>query len=267
MKRWLITLAPFLLFACATTEETLDLRMRIDTLEREMETWRQDSQRRILKTDKDLRMLLTEGTEALKREVEDVRRMILDLSVSIQNQEERLKALNGKMEEIKFQSDVYRKDLDASLRVLKDTQKALEDRVRALETRKEEIEKKPPGHEAVYREAFEAFQRGAYDEAVNRFSFFLKEFPDSPMAPNALFWKGESHMKKKEYERAIATFQDLVEKHPRSGLVPQAMLSQSEAFFRLGDKKGTKALLEKVIALFPESEEARLARIRLKSLD
>jgi tol-pal system protein YbgF len=276
MKRWLMISLPLLLLSCATTEETLDLRMRIDSLEREMEVWRQESQRKMAKNEKDLRGLLketdtslrgllNEEVQGLRRDMEGMRKAMAELSLSVQGNEERLKELMGKTEELRFQLEAYRKDVDVSIKALKDAQRGLEERLKAATTKREA--ETTAGYESAYGEAFQAFQRGSYDEAVERFSKFLKDFPTCPLLPNALFWKAEAHMKRREYERAIATFQDLLERYPKSDLAPQAMLSQSEAFFRLSDKKGCRAILERLIELFPESEEARLARLRLRSLD
>ena len=91
------------------------------------------------------------------------------------------------------------------------------------------------------------------------FAQFVKENPDSPLAPNAFYWMGESYMSGKNYEKAIVQFQEVVDKYPKSDKAGKAMLRQADAFSALGDKKSSTTLLKRVIELFPKSEEARLA--------
>ena len=111
----------------------------------------------------------------------------------------------------------------------------------------------------AYKQGFDAFQKGAYADGAAMFTQFVKQNPDSPLAPNAYYWMGECYMGLKDHEKAIVQFQEVVDKFPKSDKAARAMLRQAEAFAALGDKKSSTTLLKKVIELFPKSEEGRLA--------
>jgi len=116
----------------------------------------------------------------------------------------------------------------------------------------------------IYKQGFDAFQKGAYNDAALLFTRFLQENPESPLAPNAYYWTGESYMCQKNYEKAIVQFQQVVDKFPKSHKAGKALLRQAEAFGALGDKKRSTTLLKRIVELFPRSEEARLAERKLR---
>ena len=123
-----------------------------------------------------------------------------------------------------------------------------------------------PNAEGLYKQGFDAFQKGSYESAVTLFAQYVKENPDSPLAPNAYYWMGESYMSGKNYEKAIVQFQEVVDKFPKSDKAGKAMLRQAEAFSALGDKKSSTTLLKRVAELYPKSDEARIAERLLRNL-
>lgn len=260
-----------ILFGCATTEETTDLRFRIEDLEREIIIVRDESARKIARTNENLQTVLN-------KELEGIRKQLLDLSLSQDNHEERLKQLSGRLEEIGFEIETYKKDIKEAIKNLQDSiknirenirdlEKSIDERLRMIEEKTIAAKRGKIDYNTSYMDAFDAFQNGRFAESVEKFSKFLSMFSDNPLSPNALFWMGESYMKIKEYEKAISAFQELIEKYPKNEKVPQAMLSQAEAFFYLDDKKSSAALLKRITELFPKSEEARVAAQKLRSLE
>ena len=117
----------------------------------------------------------------------------------------------------------------------------------------------------MYKDAFEAFQKDQYDEAIKRFSVFIESYGATPLVSNAYYWIGESYMNLKNYDKAILYFQETIDKYPKSEKAPRALLSQAEAFRLTNDKKSSITILKRVIELYPKTEEAIIAERRLRN--
>ncbi len=125
---------------------------------------------------------------------------------------------------------------------------------------------KPPSEKSVYEQALEAFHKKNYSESEKTFKAFVKKYPDSPLADNALFWLGEIYFLRGDYLKAIEYYQKVLDTYPKGNKVPIAMFKQGKAWEKLGDSTAAKILYEKVINKFPNSAEARLARQALGAL-
>ena len=110
------------------------------------------------------------------------------------------------------------------------------------------------------------FQEGSYDDAIDGFKSFLKEYPKSDLADNAQFWIGECYTALGEYERAILAYQEVIKKHPKGNKTPGAMLRQALAFNEINDKKSYRLILKKIVKKYPNSSEAKIARAKLKTI-
>jgi TolA-binding protein len=64
----------------------------------------------------------------------------------------------------------------------------------------------------AYEAAFDRLKAGRYDESARQFQAFLAEYPAGPLAPNALYWLGESYYATQNYELAQQQFQALLDR-------------------------------------------------------
>jgi len=120
---------------------------------------------------------------------------------------------------------------------------------------------------AFYDDAYAVFKRGDYPTARKKFTKFLTAFPKSTFRVNALFWIAECSYKEKQYEEAIIKYDEIITKYPHSPKVSSALLKQGFSFLMLGDKTDGKIILEKVIADYPNSAQAEIARRKLGVLN
>ncbi len=120
---------------------------------------------------------------------------------------------------------------------------------------------------AFYDDAYAVFKRGDYPTARKKFTKFLTAFPKSTFRVNALFWIAECSYKEKQYEEAIIKYDEIITKYPHSPKVSSALLKQGFSFLMLGDKTDGKIILEKVIADYPKSAQAEIARRKLEVLN
>lgn len=127
---------------------------------------------------------------------------------------------------------------------------------------------KPGAREkAFYDDAYAVFKHGDYPTARKKFTKFLTAFPKSTFRVNALFWIAECSYKEKQYEEAIIKYDEIITKYPHSPKVSSALLKQGFSFLMLGDKTDGKIILEKVIADYPNSAQAEIARRKLEVLN
>jgi tol-pal system protein YbgF len=118
----------------------------------------------------------------------------------------------------------------------------------------------------MYRSAYLDYQKGNFDLAIQGFSDFLEQNPNTDLADNAAYWIGESLFSQKKYPEAIAQFDAVVNKYPRSDKVPGALLKKGYAYISLGERAQGIVQLQYVVHEHPGSQEASLARQRLRQL-
>jgi tol-pal system protein YbgF len=118
----------------------------------------------------------------------------------------------------------------------------------------------------TYQAAYRDYQRGNFDLAIEGFRDFLDAAPSSDMADNASYWIAESLFSQKKYREAIQQFDAVVNKYPRSDKVPGALLKKGYAYINVGERAQGVVQLQYVLHEHPRSQEASLARQKLKQL-
>lgn len=122
------------------------------------------------------------------------------------------------------------------------------------------------GPAELYDTAYADYTKGRYALAIQGFQEYLGAYPNTDLSDNAQYWIGESHYAQKKYREAIADFDRLLKDWPKSDKAPAALLKKGYALLELGQKAEAVVQLQYVIHEHQASEEARLARQRLKSI-
>jgi len=120
--------------------------------------------------------------------------------------------------------------------------------------------------EELYARAKQLFDKGEYENARELFRSFLKQHPKSKKGDNAQFWLGEIYYREKWYEKAILEYQKVIENYPKGNKTPSALLKQGFSFLNLDDKANARLILKELIRKFPDSNEANVAKNKLKTL-
>ena len=118
----------------------------------------------------------------------------------------------------------------------------------------------------TYQAAYRDYQRGNYDLAIEGFQDFLGTNANADLADNAAYWIGESLFSQKKYREAIGQFDAVVNKYPKSDKVPGALLKKGYAYINVGERAQGVVQLQYVLHEHPKSQEASLARQKLKQL-
>ena len=137
-----------------------------------------------------------------------------------------------------------------------------------------------PGAEDSFKAAYLDFTKGNFTLAIAGFREFVRRFPDSPQADAAQYWIGESYVgtaraaqaqsqadkAKEALEDAVKEYRKVFVNYPRGSQVPTALYKEALALSDLKQVKLAQARLQYLVDNFPQSEEAPLARERLKAL-
>jgi len=117
-----------------------------------------------------------------------------------------------------------------------------------------------------YRRGLTLVRQGAYDKAIQSLRDFLRTNRESPLAPNAQYWIGESYYMLADYYQAILNFNQVRQQHPKSDRAPAAVLKIGLSFQQMGNKSEAKLAFQKVVNDYPSSPEAAQAREKLQAL-
>ncbi len=110
-------------------------------------------------------------------------------------------------------------------------------------------------------------QSAKHKEAFVAFDSFLKEYPTSKLAPEALYGMGYSQFGLKNYKSAIATQQKVLDLHPESPKVPDAMFNMANSQIQLGQINNAKKTLRSLIDKHPDAMVTPSAQKRLRALE
>ena len=106
-----------------------------------------------------------------------------------------------------------------------------------------------------------------HKEAFAAFDAFLKEYPNSKLAPDALYGMGYSQFALKSYKSSVVTQQKVLDLHPESAKAPDAMYNMANSQIQLGQVTNAKKTLKELVAKYPNAEVTPNAQKRLKMLE
>lgn len=118
----------------------------------------------------------------------------------------------------------------------------------------------------AYSVAYNDYLKGNYDLAVDSFKLYRQQFPESPLADNALYWIGECRYSQRKFEEAIDAFDELIVSYPQGDKAAAAHLKKGLSFIELGRKPEALAALKLLVAKYPLEEEARIAQDKIREL-
>lgn len=199
------------------------------------------------------------------------------LVAKVSDIEERVQSTQGAVESATIRLDQVAQQVTKTQRDVDD----MKSRVTTIETRPAQAdgggtatgEMTVPGAstssidpQQTYDAAYRDYQRGNFDLAIEGFRDFLSMSATSDLADNASYWIGESLFSQKKYREAIAQFDAVVNKYPKSDKVPGALLKKGYAYISVGERAQGVVQLQYVLHEHPKSQEASLARQKLKQL-
>ena len=265
---WLVTLS-----GCALQQDVISLDDRLAQAERRYA----DAE----KKNKELESKLSEYGQGDK----NLRSKTASQSAMIESLREEIQILSGRVEETEYFLKQKIQGFEKSSETLDKTTNSNTERIARLEqylnfestaagkkippdshrTTEKQV-KKQLSEDTIYESAKQAYDQGDYEAARDGFQKLIKQYPKSKNADNAQFWIGEIYYHEKWYEKAILEYQKVIEEYPDGNKVQASLLKQGFAFLNLGDTSNARLILSELIKKYPKSNEAKIAKRKLKGL-
>ena len=116
-----------------------------------------------------------------------------------------------------------------------------------------------PGPDQMYDASLQQYRRGSTSTARLGFREFLRVYPTDERAPDALYYVGES-FEQSAPDSAVAVYDQLVKAYANSSRAPSALYKLGRLAEQRGDRNAARSYYSRVIAGYPRSPEADLAR-------
>ena len=126
---------------------------------------------------------------------------------------------------------------------------------------------KPLDPEEEFNQSLKVIQEEkSYPKARALLSAFIAKFPTHELSDDAQYWIGQTYFEERNYERAILAFNKVQVDYANGDKAPEALLQEGMSFLSLGDKASARELLMRLVQKYPNSEAAKTAEDRLKSI-
>ncbi|NMG44820.1 tol-pal system protein YbgF [Aromatoleum toluvorans] len=167
-----------------------------------------------------------------------------------------LEVLLHEIESLKQRQRDFYVDLDSRVRKLEATSAAAAPEAQAPAA-------DPAAESRDYEAALNLLKDGKYKDAQAAFDQFIKRYPRSTVLPGAHFWAGNAALQAKEVAVANNYFKTVLANWPNDPVAPDAMLGIANSQQALGDAKSSQDTLKKLVERFPESSAGKAAKQRL----
>lgn len=258
----LLTAQLFSISSHAALFDDTEARKKILELEKTMQSQNQSNQAALAALERRvtaLEAIAKNGLADMQTQVESLKQEVSRLKGELELANHNLDTTQQR------QKDLYT-DTDARIRKLESAPVAAPQAAAEAAAQPAAVEKNTQEYQLLEL-ANGLSKESKHKDAFNAYDKFLKDYPASTLAPDAIYGLGYSQFALKNYKSAIATQQKLLDTHPDSAKVPEAMLNIANSQIQLGLVPGAKKTLRDLIAKYPNSEVTPTAQKRLKALE
>ena len=219
--------------------------------------------------DEEARMRINQMRTELSARIDKLEasaRAQLELADQIENLKAEIARLRG-------ENEVLSNDLANANKRQKDFYVDLENRLRKVEPQTAAEAPAAPAAPAAadpasesrdYEAALTQLRAGKFREAATGFVAFTKAYPNSSFQPNAHFWAASALYQLKDNVGAAEHYAKVASQWPDDTRAPDALLGLSSTQAARNDTAGATKTLERLVAKYPSSSAATIARQRLK---
>ena len=118
----------------------------------------------------------------------------------------------------------------------------------------------------LYTTSMASLRRGSLQTARAGFQEFLRTYPGHRLAPDALFYVGETYNEGKDVQNALQTYAQVVQRYPTSAKAPTALYRAGTIEAGRGNRAEARALFNRVVQSYARAPEATLAKDQLAKL-
>ncbi len=227
--------------------------------------------------------------ENMNTQMQDTQKLSADFTVRLQNLEERISMVTGKVEEGHHETqktlDTRLIDLESKINLMEENQKAQEKEIRTLKTKsdaqaaylKEVLDNlknlsggkgsKSSSKLSPYQDAMNDYKKGRYASAKQKLLILLNGNKVKGGAKlRTIHNLGMIAYMDKENDKALAYFSRLFSETPKSGYNKNGLLFLAKTFKRMNKNEEAKQTLQELISRFPKARQVKQAKKMLKSL-
>ena len=124
----------------------------------------------------------------------------------------------------------------------------------------------PPSADVLYASARRDFDTGKFDLARQEFADYLKYYPSTDLAGNAMFYEGEINFAQGNYPEAVNSYDHVLTDFPKSFKLAAARLKKGLALLEMGQQAAAVRELREVARRHPGTDEARKANAKLHEI-
>lgn len=198
----------------------------------------------------------SEQRNVMQQQVSSLQKTNADVGNRFSELEEEIRALNGRMEVAENKQEQSHSVMEGNLKSSKQQGKDLNEKLGVFQEALEKMEKQIENLTSEVQSL----------KAKSTNSSGNSEEPASPHSSKGVYEAAQSHFSKKEWKQCILKFEKYREGNPKGSHFSEATYKIGVAFQELGMVEESKTFFDEVIKKFPKSEDARRAKIRLKTL-
>jgi tol-pal system protein YbgF len=260
----------------AVSKETLQMMQQLDTLQQAVQNLQKtvDAQSAVLKT---LIEQANDNVSKIKSNMDDLRdstqKNLAASNARLDSMTNQLQALGESLDEAKARIGKLGEQLAQTQNIIQtlgaNSQPAAGAPGAGAPPAGADAKPQPraPDPDSLYSSGITDYNSGQYDLAIQTFQDYLRYYGETDRASNAQFYIGDSYYNEQKYKSAITEYDKCIERDPRGSKAAMAQLRKGYALLELGEKAAGVKELRSLISLHPDSDEADLARQRLKKLN
>lgn len=139
--------------------------------------------------------------------------------------------------------------------------------LKIIPTAKKNINTLNVNHDLSYKQAVSlVLEKKQYNQAIQAFQNFIKNYPDSHYQANAHYWLGQLFYNQNNKKKASYYFALVTKNYPTSLKAPDALLKIGVIMQETNQKEKAKVIYRQIGKLYPASSAAKQAQKRLQYL-
>ncbi len=116
----------------------------------------------------------------------------------------------------------------------------------------------------VYDEALQKLRMGAYEEAQEKLTYFLKNYKTHNLAGNAQYWLGETYYVRRDYKSAANAFLSGYTTYESSPKAPDSLLKLGMTLLVMGEKKTGCDAFAELASRFSDASQSVIQRAEIE---
>jgi TolA-binding protein len=243
-------------FWVTTRRQGEELSQRIEVLEKQLQSDRQEYTDLIRKAETDV--------AALEKVLERATHAAGEYAADTQGMREELSRLEGGLAEL-------REELSRSITATEQQRDALRARVEAVASK---VGLDPPVDQAQIpadkarhlAAAKAAYDRSAYGEARSLYRAYAERYPTDDKVDDAQLEVGRSYAKEGRHAQALTAFNVIVDRYPDSDVMGQALVEMAGSLYQMRSCNDAATLLQSVIDRYRDRDLVERARSKLREV-